>query len=197
MLIAIEIDADCQLVPLAFAIMKKENNSSWGWFLCLVRRVVVSLGCEICVISRRHAEILNAVHEVIRNHSSVHHRWCTRNLTQNLIKHDDIKENFKLFDEVCQQTEEKDFKKKLNDLEMRTNEKGKEFLKGMMDEKKKWTLAYDKGGKRCGYMTSNMAEIFNSILRGVQSLPITAIVSFTFYKCNEWFVKHLVDAQMV
>jgi hypothetical protein len=34
-----------------------------------------------------------------------------------------------------------------------------------MDEKKKWALAYDKGGKRCGYMTSNMAKIFNSILR--------------------------------
>jgi hypothetical protein len=42
-----------------------------------------------------------------------------------------------------------------------------------------------------------MAEIFNSILRGVQSLPVTSIASFTFYKCNEWFVKHLVDAQMI
>jgi hypothetical protein len=66
-----------------------------------------------------------------------------------------------------------------------------------MDEKEKWVLAYDKGGKRCGYMTSNMAEMFNSILRGVWSLPVTVIVSFIFYKCNEWFVKHLVDAQMV
>jgi hypothetical protein len=54
-----------------------------------------------------------------------------------------------------------------------------------MDEKEKWTLAYDKGGKRCGYMTSNMAEIFNSILRGVRSLPVTVIASFTFYKCNK------------
>jgi hypothetical protein len=85
----------------------------------------------------------------------------------------------------------------LKDLERRTNEKGKEFLKGLMDEKEKWALTYDKGGKHCGYMTSNMTEIFNSILRGVRSLPITAIASFTFYKCNEWFVKCLVDAQMV
>jgi hypothetical protein len=36
---------------------------------------------------------------------------------------------------VCRQTDEKDFKKKLKDLERRTNEKGKEFLKGLMDEK--------------------------------------------------------------
>jgi hypothetical protein len=98
---------------------------------------------------------------------------------------------------VCRQTNEKDFKKKLTDLKRRTNEKGKEFLKGLMNEKEKWALAYDKGGKRCGYLTSNMAEIFNSILRGVWSLPVTMIASFIFYKCNEWFVKHLVDAQMV
>jgi hypothetical protein len=66
---------------------------------------------------------------------------------------------------VCRQTDEKDFKKKY--LERRTNEKGKKFIKGLMDEKEKWALAYDKGDKRYGYMTSNITTIFNSILRGV------------------------------
>jgi hypothetical protein len=47
-----------------------------------------------------------------------------------------------------------------------------------MDEKEKCALAYEKGGKHCGYVTSNMTEIFNSILRGVQSLPVTTIASF-------------------
>jgi mRNA-degrading endonuclease RelE of RelBE toxin-antitoxin system len=42
------------------------------------------------------------------------------------------------------QTNEKDFKKKLKNLERRTNEKVKEFLKGLMDEKEKWALAYDE-----------------------------------------------------
>jgi hypothetical protein len=185
MLIVLGIDADRQLVPLAFAIVEKENNGSWGWFLRLVRRVVVGPGREICVISDRHAGILNDMREVILNHSRVHHHWCTRHLAQNLIKHDDIKENSKLFEEVCRQTDEKDFKKKLKDIERRTNEKGKEFLKGLMDEKEKWALSYDKGGKCCGYMTSNMAEIFNSILRGIRSLPVIVIAFFTFYKCNE------------
>jgi transposase-like protein len=137
--------------------------------------VVLGPRHEICVILDRHAGILNVVSEVIPNHSHVHHRWCTRHFAQNLIKHDGIKENFKLFEEVCRQTDEKDFKKKLKDLERRTNEKGKEFLKGLMDEKEKWALAYDKGGKHCGYMTSNMADIFNSILRGVRSLHSDSI----------------------
>jgi hypothetical protein len=77
MLIVIRIDVDRQLVPLAFAIMEKENNGSWSWFFCLVQRVVVGLGREVCVISDRHVRILNVVREVIPNHSHVHHRWCT------------------------------------------------------------------------------------------------------------------------
>jgi hypothetical protein len=46
-------------------------------------------------------------------------------------------------------------------------------------------------------MISNMSEIFNSLLRGIQLLLVTTITSFTFYKCNDCFVKCLVDAQMI
>lgn len=37
-------------------------------------------------------------------------------------------------------------------------------------------------------MTSNMAESFNNVLRGIRRLPVTAIVAYTFSKCNTWFV---------
>jgi hypothetical protein len=108
---AIGINVDRQLVSLAFAIVEKENIYSWGWFLHLIQKVVVGPGCEVCVISDSHAGILNAVCEVIPNHAPTHHWWRTCHLAQNLIKHDDIKENFKIF-EVCRQTDKKDFKKK-------------------------------------------------------------------------------------
>jgi transposase-like protein len=72
MLIAIGIDADRQLAPLAFVIVEKENNGSWGSFFHLV-----GSGYEICIISDRHAGILNVVREAIPNHSHVHRHWCT------------------------------------------------------------------------------------------------------------------------
>jgi transposase-like protein len=76
MLNAIGIDADCQLESLAFAIMEKESTDNWGRFFCLVRKVVVGPGREICVILDKHARILNAVCKVIPNHIHVHHWWC-------------------------------------------------------------------------------------------------------------------------
>ena len=39
-------------------------------------------------------------------------------------------------------------------------------------------------------MTSNMVECFNNVLKGVRSLPVTAILKYTFFKLNEYFLRH-------
>ena len=39
-------------------------------------------------------------------------------------------------------------------------------------------------------MTSNMAECFNKVLKGVRALPVTAIVQYTFEKLNVYFQKY-------
>ncbi|RVX03559.1 Serine/threonine-protein phosphatase 7 long form-like [Vitis vinifera] len=51
----------------------------------------------------------------------------------------------------------------------------------------KWALSHD-GGRRYGIMTTNMLEIFNSVLKGARSLPITALVQLTFFRLNSYFV---------
>ena len=56
-----------------------------------------------------------------------------------------------------------------------------------MRELEKWTRAYDDGGWRYKFQTSNMAESFNSVLKGIRAMPINAIVSFTFYRLVAWF----------
>ncbi|RLM61756.1 hypothetical protein C2845_PM14G07130 [Panicum miliaceum] len=40
------------------------------------------------------------------------------------------------------------FEEKLADLEKDLNENAKEWLRGEMEDKDKWALAYDEGGKR-------------------------------------------------
>ena len=63
LLVAISCDADNTLVPLAFALVERENKDSWGWFLRLVRIHVVGPHREVGVISDRHQGILSAVQE--------------------------------------------------------------------------------------------------------------------------------------
>jgi hypothetical protein len=85
LLVAISCDADNALVPLAFALVERENRDSWSWFLRLVWIHVMGPGREVGVISDRHQGILNAVQEQIPGYAPMHLRWCTRHLAENLL----------------------------------------------------------------------------------------------------------------
>ena len=37
-------------------------------------------------------------------------------------------------------------------------------------------------------MTTNMLEVFNSVLKGARSLPFIALVQLTFFRLNSYFV---------
>jgi hypothetical protein len=60
-----------------------------------------------------------------------------------------------------------------------------------MEQKKKWTLAYDEGGFRYGIMTTYSSESFNRVFTGVRSLLVSVIVEFSFMKCNEYFCEEV------
>src|SRR5438128_2708187 len=98
---------------------------------------MIGPGHEVGVIFDRYAGILNACQEEIPVHARVHHCWCTRHLAANLVDKDHIKDNFKLFKEVCRQTEKALFKKKLETLKLKKNDLGKEFLDWLMERQEK------------------------------------------------------------
>ena len=37
-------------------------------------------------------------------------------------------------------------------------------------------------------MTTNISEVFNSVLKGARSLPLTTLVQLTFFRLNSYFV---------
>jgi transposase-like protein len=97
LLVAISCDTNNALVLLAFTLVDRENKDSWGWFLQLVRRHVIGPDREVGVIFDRHQGILRAVQEQISGYAPFHHHWCTRHLTENLLRKDGTKDNFPLF----------------------------------------------------------------------------------------------------
>ena len=65
LMIAMAIDANQKVLPLAFAVVDKESEPSWGWFLeCLktsIEHVIPDKG--ICIFSDRHKGIKCAIRE--------------------------------------------------------------------------------------------------------------------------------------
>ena len=50
-----------------------------------------------------------------------------------------------------------------------------------------WALSYN-GGRIYGIMTTNISEVFNNVLIGARSLPVTALIRLTFFHLNSYFV---------
>nr|XP_043625642.1 uncharacterized protein LOC122597073 [Erigeron canadensis] len=169
MMIAMGVDGNNQILPLAFAIVENESFASWNWFLSHIKRHVVKDVDGICLISDRHPGILKAVNEQGSPwleprgyHSSQLKTLAYRAGSQNQIRK---------FNSIME--------------EIGTiNPQARQWLEG--HPRDKWTLAYD-GGKRNGLLTTNLSEIFNSVLKGARFLPITACVQLTFYRLVHYF----------
>ena len=101
LLMACGYDAENQLIPLAFGLVKKENLKNWGWFMYFLRQEVVGPN-RFCIISDRHKGI-KAVFERPQygwseENGQVVHRYCLQHVAENLYKKcpdDDLKKIFK------------------------------------------------------------------------------------------------------
>nr|ABF98763.1 SWIM zinc finger family protein [Oryza sativa Japonica Group] len=62
------------------------------------------------------------------------------------------------------------------------------FTKWIENEpKEKWSLLFDTDGSRYGIMTTNLAEVYNWVMRGVRVLPLVAIVEFILHGTQAYF----------
>ncbi|KAH1209800.1 hypothetical protein GmHk_15G044229 [Glycine max] len=61
--------------------------------------------------------------------------------------------------------------------------------------KEKWTMTYDREGRRYGHMTTNLSECINKALKDCRNIPITALVQSTYSRCRKYFVERGRQAQ--
>ncbi|KAL6316794.1 hypothetical protein AAG906_021094 [Vitis piasezkii] len=162
-----------------------ENVDSWGWFLACIRTRVTNRR-KLCVISDRHPGIMAAMSDVHLGWSEpyAYHRVCMRHLASNFMTRfkDKILKN--LMCRAALATKIEKFNKHMNTIG-RINAAAQQWLEAIPFEK--WALSHD-GGRRYDIMTTNMSEVFNSVLKGARSLPVTALVQLTFFRLNSYFV---------
>ena len=87
---------------------------------------------------------------------------------------------------VASATQERKFNATFELIE-NVNRDAHQYLKDV--PKDKWALTFDEG-YRYETMTTNVSECFNGVLKGVGSLPITAMVKYTWFKLNAYFDDH-------
>jgi hypothetical protein len=148
LMMAVVIDPEQQLVPLAFALAESENDDSWSWFMRLVRINILGPTLQVCIISYQHHGLIKCASDHLDGYQPLVHRCCIRHFAANMWRHQknkEVIEKLKLLASV--HTEDK-FKELHKDLVKDLNVKAKDLLEYEMEDKDKWAQAYDEGGMR-------------------------------------------------
>ena len=141
---------------------------------------------RICVISDRYPGIMVAMSDPHLGWvaSSSYHRICMRHLASNFMTRFKYKLLKNLVCRAALATTKHKFNKHMT-LIGRINSKAQQWLEAIPLEI--WELLHD-GGQRYEIMTTNMSEVFNSVLKGARNLPIIALVQLIFFCLNSYFV---------
>ncbi|CAH1429795.1 unnamed protein product [Lactuca virosa] len=146
---------------------KHESYDTWDWFLSHVKNHVVKDREGICLIFDRHGGILKAINE----HGSPwleprgFHRYCLRHFINNFYDKFRNSEMEALAYRVGSQNQIRKFNSIMEEIG-KLNPRARQWLES--HPLNRWTLAHD-GGRRYGLLTTNLSEIFNSVLKGSSS----------------------------
>uniref|UniRef100_K3Y1J3 MULE transposase domain-containing protein n=1 Tax=Setaria italica TaxID=4555 RepID=K3Y1J3_SETIT len=197
LVMAVGVDPEQQLVPLAFALAESENNESWSWFMKLVRLHVLGPSRIVCMISNRHHGILNCAKDHMDGFPPLVHRWCTRHFAANMSRRQKSNRVIGKLKILCKVHTEREFSEKLEDLVKNLNDDAKEWLKAEIEDKDKWAQAFDEGGMRWGILTTNYSESLNAVFKGIRSRPVSGTIEYSFEKCNAYFVDRWQKARRI
>ncbi|XP_057542519.1 uncharacterized protein LOC130820962 [Amaranthus tricolor] len=190
LLTAIAQDGNKGIFPLAIALVEKECIAAWSWFMACVRKHVMH-SPGLCVISDRHAGILATMEEPKWQPSNAHHRFCLRHLLSNFNRQMGNVKLKKMCGRTAEQRQPHKVVEELKAIGVANREAL--FWIDQGGEMCKWSICHD-GGYRYGVTNTNLAEVFNNVMKHVRFLPITTLVEFTFYRVNDYFVKRRENA---
>ncbi|KAL0449448.1 UNVERIFIED_CONTAM: hypothetical protein Slati_1501200 [Sesamum latifolium] len=192
LLVAVTLDANNQVLPLAFALVDEETTASWTWFLqMLAKYFLPGEDDRVCLISDRHSGLINAINYVpaFKFPCGVH-RFCLRHVCSNF---NNKYKNVQLKD-LCwragAESSARRFDRIMEEIKG-LNEEAYDWL-GNID-KTQWTLAHD-GGWRTGILTINISKVVNGVLKGARRLPIVPIVEITLNRSAQYFLQRTTRA---
>ncbi|XP_057790925.1 uncharacterized protein LOC131008039 [Salvia miltiorrhiza] len=171
LLTAVMRDGNDGVVPIAWAIVSKENKNNWNWFLCWLRQELnLENGSTITIVSDMQKGITDAVQTTLSN---AEHRWCARHIYANWSKKwrgTELKKHFWI---CAWSTFKEEFKQNLTKLGDIKKDVAEDLMKYPVQT---WCRAY-QSSRSCTYMVdNNISESFNATLLDARHKPIISML---------------------
>ncbi|XP_057745423.1 uncharacterized protein LOC130963310 [Arachis stenosperma] len=173
------------ILPVAFALVERENTDSWYFFLTNLRRHVATRP-GVLLIFDRHA----AIKAVLEREGCGwdHNAYCVRHIASNFatsFKSKEVKRH--LVNAAYSKTQEQAqyYLELISSEDPVVSPQMMGWIRGL--EPPKWLQHLDEG-RQYGHITTNLSECINSVLKGTRNLLVCAIVKSTYHRLNELFV---------
>ncbi|GKA97750.1 transposase, MuDR, MULE transposase domain protein, partial [Tanacetum coccineum] len=151
-LVAVAMDGNNQIVPIAFGICKGETGPCWSWWMSVLKECIGD-NPNLLFISDRHAAIALAVE---KEFPLAFHAVCCRHLMMNLgLKN---KKRKGLFWKICKAYTREDYATSMNTLQIVQPDAHEKLCKV---GPQRWSRAHCPL-VRYNYMTSNSVESVNA-----------------------------------
>ncbi|KAL9666321.1 hypothetical protein QQ045_000649 [Rhodiola kirilowii] len=149
LLIAVALDAEDEILPLAYALVESENIDSWRWFMTCIRNGVRQRE-ELCIISDRHAGIMRVMEEDDWKPPKAYHRICIRHFASIFNIKAKCLAKKALLTSIGYENQQIKFCNPFKELKelLKDNQGALMFLDKLNAET--WALSYDIGGRRWG-----------------------------------------------
>ncbi|KAD7478401.1 hypothetical protein E3N88_01537 [Mikania micrantha] len=177
MFLAVGMDGNNQILPIAFGVGKTESGDAWTWFLSKLKDGIADHP-ELAIISDRASSIDLAIRTV---YPLAYHGLCCRHLMVNLRLKGKAQES--LWWATCKAYTISDFETNYNALcAMRPAIRETLTRVGFH----KWARSHCPV-QRFNIMTSNSAESINALSRNARKLPITKLIDFFVSLLQKWY----------
>ncbi|GJV26022.1 hypothetical protein Tco_1378717 [Tanacetum coccineum] len=156
LLTAIRRDANNQMYPIAWVVVKVENFENWSWFISLLAEdLELGHGIGITVLLDSHKGLLDPVSDWLPN---AEHRKCTRHVFANFKKKFSGVQLQKLFWQATGTTMESIFYNNMDQIKAITPEAYTYLVERNPNS---WSRAFFDLNSKCASFENSIAESFN------------------------------------
>ncbi|XP_058783459.1 uncharacterized protein LOC131658146 [Vicia villosa] len=172
------------IFPIALTLVEGETAGGWSFFLKNLQ-TYISPQPDLCLISDRHASIESAYNNPANgwHKPPSKHVHYIRYITQNFMR--EVKDKFlqKTFVNAGYPLTQQIFQHYRREIVLSNLNVGM-WIDNLAKEI--WTSAYDNK-QRWSHITNNLVESMNGVFKGIQNLPITALIRSTYFRMASLF----------
>ncbi|GKD28048.1 transposase, MuDR, MULE transposase domain protein [Tanacetum coccineum] len=176
-LMAVGMDGNNQIIPIATGVSQGKTGESWTWFMRKLKECIGEVP-NLTIISDRHYAITLACNTIFPNSF---HGYCCRHLMMNCgMQSDKYKE---LYWKTCKAYTVQDFEKLMTDIHVVRPDAHQKLVEAGVE---KWSRAKCTAN-RYNYMTSNFVESINALTKTVRKIPITSLMDWFRQLLQDWY----------